>query len=340
MERLVFFNIGWMSWYKGLDKQADKIVGGGKHVDLNGTGHEVCNFLACKDGYVYGHVESISGKIDRQIIVENMGGDKKDCSLTGITLVWTATHPTEGGRRIVGWYRNAKIFRMRQQFSKLPSRQHRADDLDSYRVLALAEDAHLLDVDLRELRMPRGKGWMGETPWWSPDDNSAEEVQKYLESVRELISSEQALTGDAQQKDIEDINKKDIPKTSKKALIDARLGQGRFRKDLLGRWGRKCAVTGCGVSEVLRASHIKAWRKCGDKERLDPNNGLLLAAHIDALFDKGLVSFSDNGTMLIANQISRKERETLGLPSSLKKKPIEGERSFLAYHRKEYGFKA
>jgi len=41
----------------------------------------------------------------------------------------------------------------------------------------------------------------------------------------------------------------------------------------------------------LKASHIKAWKDCtSTQERLDSNNGLLLCANHDALFDQYLIS--------------------------------------------------
>jgi len=50
-------------------------------------------------------------------------------------------------------------------------------------------------------------------------------------------------------------------------------------------------VTGLAMSKLLRASHIKPWAACAaDAERLDVYNGLLLAPHLDALFDAGLIS--------------------------------------------------
>ena len=82
--RMVFCNIGWMRRYRGLDRQQDNIFGGGRWLRESGTGHEVCNFLPCADGYVYGHVETIRGKKDRQIRIENWGGG--DDSLQGVDL--------------------------------------------------------------------------------------------------------------------------------------------------------------------------------------------------------------------------------------------------------------
>lgn len=183
--RMVFCNIGWMSRYRGLTDQPDKIVGGGRYVRENETGHEVCNFLGCDDGYVYGHVETIRGEVDRQIHIENWGGVGD--SLGAVDLIWMATHPGEGGRRVIGWYRNATIFRSRQQFKRPPSRQHRIDKIDSYRVHALAKDAHLLTIEDRTLAMPRGPGWMGQTQWWSPPEQAAGDVLKFTQDVQRLL---------------------------------------------------------------------------------------------------------------------------------------------------------
>ena len=69
------------------------------------------------------------------------------------------------------------------------------------------------------------------------------------------------------------------------------------------RRSHRCAVTGCAISVVLRSSHIKPWADSTNSERLNPANGLLLAAHIDALFDGGLISFENNGTMLASGRV-------------------------------------
>jgi hypothetical protein len=126
-----------------------------------------------------------------------------------------------------------------------------------------------------------------------------------------------------------------IPLTTKKRLIDARLGQGKFRQALESRWQNACAVTGCKVSSVLRASHIKPWRDSNNDERLDPNNGLLLGAHIDAVFDAGLISFRDDGKMLISKQVAASDRMALQLGRSLSKILTTGEKKFLRFHREQ-----
>jgi hypothetical protein len=132
--------------------------------------------------------------------------------------------------------------------------------------------------------------------------------------------------------------RKDLPATTRKRLVDARLGQGRYRADLERRWDGMCAVTGCGVREVLRASHVKAWRPSNDRERLDAANGLLLAADIDALFDRGLASFADDGQMLLSGRLTEADRDVLHVPRSLRRALTADEMPYMAHHRQRFGF--
>ncbi len=132
------------------------------------------------------------------------------------------------------------------------------------------------------------------------------------------------------------LSRKQIDATTKEALIDARIGQGMFRAAVLKIWGNRCAVTGCRTLDAVRASHIKPWRDSTDEERLDPSNGLPLVATLDALFDAGLISFSDTGEMLVAPKIAAEERTRLSVHRQrlLSAVPVEMA-GYLAHHRKE-----
>lgn len=113
-----------------------------------------------------------------------------------------------------------------------------------------------------------------------------------------------------------------------------RVGQGIFRARLMEYWDGRCAVTGLGLSELLRASHIKPWSECPDEERLDVFNGLLLAPNLDALFDKGFVTFSDDGSFVTSPALSSDARKQLGLDTQLKVRKVDlGHRKYLAWHR-------
>lgn len=134
--------------------------------------------------------------------------------------------------------------------------------------------------------------------------------------------------------DIEAIEKdRSVTKTTREQLIQARCGQGRFRQGVLDAWEGRCAVTGCGLTEALRASHIRSWRESSNEERLDSDNGLPLVASIDALFDKALITFSDNGAMQVAPGISQEDRRILGVPVSLRKGLGTKQRAYMATHR-------
>ena len=135
------------------------------------------------------------------------------------------------------------------------------------------------------------------------------------------------------------ITRKKIDSTTKAALVNARVGQGKFRSEVLELWGNRCAVTGSETCDAIRASHIKPWRHSTDAERLDPNNGLPLVASLDALFDAGLISFASSGTLIVSSVLSKSERRIFGLNSqSLAKPPPQKTALYLAYHR-DYVFK-
>ena len=105
--------------------------------------------------------------------------------------------------------------------------------------------------------------------------------------------------------EIEAIEKNSLTETEKDAQVKVRIGQGKFRKALDKLWDGKCAILGLQTREVLRASHIKPWRESSSEERMDPHNGLLLSAHLDALFDRYLISFDEQGEILFSNALHR-----------------------------------
>lgn len=126
--------------------------------------------------------------------------------------------------------------------------------------------------------------------------------------------------------------------TEKHALIKARRGQGKYRESVAKIEGR-CRVTGVSDLRLLRASHIKPWRWCEThQERLDGYNGLLLAPHIDHLFDQGYITFSDQGSMLLSPIIDPDQLRLLGLDTSLlfNAGPFHPlQLPYLEYHRTE-----
>lgn len=124
-----------------------------------------------------------------------------------------------------------------------------------------------------------------------------------------------------------------LDETTRKAIIDSRIGQGRFRGALVKYWG-SCAVTGCRVIELLRASHIKPWKESTNIERLDPYNGLLLLPNLDIAFDKGLISFEDGGSILICSKLGKEVLLQLGINHTMRLRSFETKHTnYLRFHR-------
>lgn len=124
--------------------------------------------------------------------------------------------------------------------------------------------------------------------------------------------------------------------TAVNTFVQARRGQGKYRDELLAMWDHRCAVSGCSLATVLRASHAKPWRTSSDQERLDPHNGLPLIATLDVLFDRGLIGFADDGSMVCSKLLASADRKLLGLPASLRKSLNTAQKTYLRHHREAF----
>ena len=125
------------------------------------------------------------------------------------------------------------------------------------------------------------------------------------------------------------------------AVVKRRVGQGVFRDLLLEWFDGACCMTGLRNPRVLIASHIVPWSKSLPTQKLSPENGLLLSVAMDALFDKGLISFSGNGSILIKKDLEVETIKILGLERNfaLPEKLLTNERKQnLAEHRRLHGF--
>ena len=149
-----------------------------------------------------------------------------------------------------------------------------------------------------------------------------------------LLNLRHVASDDDYERDEEAIRSRtDIGTTKKAQLIQARRGQGIF-KARVRQIEKHCRLTGINDPQHLRASHIKPWSKSTDAERLSGCNGLLLAPHVDHLFDQGFISFQDNGDILVSEQLPRSVLKAWGIvvPRNVGRFKFE-QKSFLAYHR-------
>lgn len=128
-----------------------------------------------------------------------------------------------------------------------------------------------------------------------------------------------------------------ISETTRKALIQARRGQGQFKQNVISM-EPGCRLTGVVNPTHLIASHIKPWRESNDDERLAGANGLLLTPSVDHLFDRGFISFADDGALLISPVADLDALPRMGIPLGGRVQTgsfNSDQRHFLDYHRKE-----
>ena len=146
---------------------------------------------------------------------------------------------------------------------------------------------------------------------------------------KEYVSHEIANKAKQIETDIIGLN---ICGTDKEAVVKSRVNQGVFRARLLNRYDSCCL---CGVSnpQLLVASHIKPWSMCKPSEKLDVDNGFLLCAGHDRLFDLGYISFSGDGKIMISNELSKIDQIFTNVNESIKIKLTEENKEYLKYHR-------
>jgi hypothetical protein len=171
---LLFLNVGEMSKYEGLP--GDTISGGGRNVSLYGFGHEILNFKPYKRKMCgYGRAPH------NTIRIEKLGATKEDKTEPCVTAVWVAQS------HIVGWYKNATVYRRPQPPPPGSDRIFKGKPID-YNVTAQKSDWKRIDRDDRLMPVPRAKERkhaMGRYLWYAEGPSNAsfrKKVEKYIDA--------------------------------------------------------------------------------------------------------------------------------------------------------------
>ena len=150
-------------------------------------------------------------------------------------------------------------------------------------------------------------------------------------SRKNIITNKEEIVIEKAQK-IEEIISLNAEGASKKAIINVRVNQGIFRDLLLKRYNRCCL---CRVENpaLLIASHIKPWIESEPKEKLDVDNGFLMCPNHDKLFDKGYITFDDDGKIIISDKLTENDRVLLNVDSRERIELTESNKKYLKFHR-------
>lgn len=189
-QKIVFLNIGWMKFYQGLPgDDTDRIQFGGSFVDKHGFGFEIFNFHPFA-GKVYGYVQPPhrEGKEGR-IAIKQLGASLGDNTVSDVLAVFVAKSPKSKVRRVVGWYKNATVFRDRQPPPNNSGHNHGGNDVGYY-LMTEIENQCLLSESEREatdIVVPAGKtGGMGRSNVWYAKDVK---YRKLVRNVSDLVTS-------------------------------------------------------------------------------------------------------------------------------------------------------
>lgn len=131
-----------------------------------------------------------------------------------------------------------------------------------------------------------------------------------------------------------DLSNSGLEGKEREVIIKARVNQSKFRQQLLDRY-KKCCLCSVSNPTLLIASHIKPWSESEANEKLDIENGFLLCPNHDKLFDSALISFDNDGKIIISDKLSEEDREAFGVNENMVIELTEDNKKHLAYHREE-----
>ena len=279
MNRILFCNIAYMQYYDfSLIKEVPKH--GGKYVTETGDAYEKHNFHLCADGKVRGFVEtkyldgSVSQQRPRQLRIENIDGafKNKEC-IDGVTVVFCAHSDAHKKTVIIGWYKEASVYRNRPMYN---NRQ--------YNIECVGDNAYLLPESERTYFVPRaahdGIGFGQSNVWYAKDGLSRDYVEKVLEYINDY-------TGPALYDDVP--IPQAIPETysesgiGKKVLVNKYERNPVARRKCLEIHGNSCVICGFNAARIygsdfegkIEVHHIVPINEINQDYKVDPVTDLL-----------------------------------------------------------------
>jgi len=301
-KRILFCNIAYMKYYD-VDIIEDKPIHGGKYVEETGNALEKYNFHDCLDGIVRGYVETkykdsyITAQFPKQLHIEKIDNSAKDKqSVDGVTVVFCAFSNIKRKTVIVGWYKNATVYRGRKLF-----------DDRQYNILAKVSDTTLILEDDRNFLVPRasidrlGYGFGQSNIWYASEPQAGDYVNSVFEYIDNnttevFFENEQNYIENGEGK-IVHVKKYERNAAAKSACIR--------------HFGSKCVI--CGFessnvygnefSDVIEVHHIVPIHQIGAEYRVDPIKDLIpVCPNCHAILHKRL----HDGTYITVDELKQK----------------------------------
>ena len=277
--RVLFCNIAYMQYY---DFSSIKEVPrhGGKYVAETGDAYEKHNFHLCDDGKVRGFVEtkyvdgSASAQRPRQLRIENIDSAfKKENSINGVTVIFCAHSDAYKKTVIVGWYKDATVYRERPKYG---DRQ--------FNIECVADNAYLLPEAERGFFVPRatygGIGFGQSNVWYAKDELSSGYVANVLKYIDDYAGP--SLMGD-------DPIPQLVPDSyqesgiAKKVFVNKYERNPTARRRCLEMHGTSCVICGFNAADVygidfkdkIEVHHVVPIHEIGTDYKVDPEKDLI-----------------------------------------------------------------
>ncbi|WP_103918512.1 hypothetical protein [Candidatus Venteria ishoeyi] len=172
--------MAWMRHYNGITL-SDYPINGGKHIEEEGYGHEVINFQV-NGRYVYGYTQAKNATIE----INRIGGKGKDF-IDDVLVVWRA-RSEKIGSVIVGWYKNARVYRHEQDGNRNRVFTYDGENYyPRYHIRARATDAFLIPAQRRNFQVPVTHKGFGSRTFVSFLDKDIKEVNTFKKLLIEYI---------------------------------------------------------------------------------------------------------------------------------------------------------
>ncbi len=208
--RILFCNIAWMDYYKGIVKGVDEPRNGGSYVTEHGDAHEAYNFASVHLGedvgypegdYCLGFVEtkSTNKNTRNQLNIEKIDGCelcKKESEVDDVLVIYCAKYPDSMVQEtyVVGWYKHATVYRYYEtiEFSDGNDGVFYQD----YNAIARKEDCVLLPRSVRRKsnvwRVPRKSsgvsyGFGQANVWFASGRSENKNLDAFLDRIVKQI---------------------------------------------------------------------------------------------------------------------------------------------------------
>lgn len=194
--KVLFCKISAMKYYKGVSDK-DKAYNGGSFVRETGSGLEEFNFYPVKldDGneYCFGFVETKQTRgRSNDLHIEKISGCelmKNEESVDNVLVVWCATTDLNE-TSIVGWYKNAAVYRQYQEIDTGDCTDKY--DIRYYNVVARKEDCVLIPENDRHYHIwdapvakKRTYGFGQSMLWYASEEAAKSYIEKLVKQIDE-----------------------------------------------------------------------------------------------------------------------------------------------------------